>query len=175
MYRFCFLVVVVVVVVVLFCLFLFLGQLITADYNSVSFLAYGFQCSRNLQYLSVLKYWMKPGYNSSRLWYLWLVVTWCTSIQTWVNAVRECEDFPRWPPRSQGTLGVPAEREMSWKVPSERGYPRWILMYPVYSIFKTGSAADVTVKPRVLGRNLRVWLLFSPPKTKPVLENNTSY
>ena len=66
MYRFCFLVVVVVVVVVfvLFCLFLFLGQLITADYNSVSFLAYGFQCSRifsqsirrNLQYLSVLKY-----------------------------------------------------------------------------------------------------------------------
>ena len=52
-------------------------------------------------------------------------------------------------------------------------------MYPVYSIFKTGSAADATVKPRVLGRNLRVWLLFSPPKTKPqvqaVLENNTSY
>lgn len=61
-----------------------------------------FRCSRifsqsirrNLQYLSVLKYWMKPGYNSSRLWYLWLVVTSCTSIQTWVNAVRECEDFP---------------------------------------------------------------------------------
>ena len=92
-----------------------------------------------------------------------------------MNAVGECEDFPRWPPRSQGTLGVPAEREMSSKVPSERGNPRWILMYPVYSIFKTGSAADVTVKPRVLGRNLRVWLLFSPPKTKPVLENNTSY
>ena len=69
---------------------------------------------------------------------------------------------------------------MSWKVPSERSYLRgWILMYPVYSIFKTGSAADVTVKPRVLERNLRVWLLFSPPKTKPqvqaVLENNTSY
>lgn len=92
-----------------------------------------------------------------------------------MNAVRECEDFPRWPPRSQGTLGVPAEREMSWKVPNERSYPRWILMYPVYSIFKTGSAADVTVKPRVLGRNLLVWLLLSPPKTKPVLENNTSY
>ena len=98
-----------------------------------------------------------------------------------MNAVRdgECEDFPRWPPRSQGTLGVPAEGEMSWKVPSEIGYPRWILMYPVYSIFKTGSAADATVKPGVLGRNLRVWLLFSPPKTKPqvqaVLDNNTSY
>ena len=107
---------------------------------------------------------MKPGYNSSRLWYLWLVVTWCTSIQTWVNAVRECEDFPRWPPRSQGTLGVPAEREMSWKVPSETGYLRWMSMYPVYSIFKTGSAADATVKPGVLGRNLRVWLLFSPLK-----------
>ena len=64
---------------------------------------------------------------------------------------------------------------MSWKVPRERGYSRWILMYPDYSIFKTGSAADVTVKPKVLGRNLRVWLLFSPPKTRPVLENNTSY
>lgn len=104
----------------------------------------------------------------------------CTSIQTRLNAVRECEDFPRWPPRSQGTLGVPAEREMSWKVPSERSYLRgWILMYPVYSIFKTGSAADATVKPGVLGRNLRVWLLFLPPKTKPqvqaVLDNNTSY
>ena len=60
-------------------------------------------------------------------------------------------------------------------IPMERGYPRWILMYPVFSIFKTGSVADATVKPRVLGRNLRVWLLFSPPKTKPVLENNTSY
>ena len=63
-----------------------------------------------------------------------------------------------------------AEREMSWKVPRERGYPRRILMYPVYSIFKTGSAADVTVKPRVLGRNLRVWLLFSPPKKKLYLK-----
>ena len=163
-------------------LFVFLGQLITTDYNLVSFLACRFQCRifsqsirRNLQYHSVLKYWMKPRYNSSRLWYLWLVVMWCTSIQTWVNAVRECEDFPRWPPRSQGTRGVPAEREVSRKVPRERGYPRWILMYPVYSIFKTGSAADVTVKPRVFGRNLRAWLLFPPPKTKPVLENNTSY
>ena len=52
-------------------------------------------------------------------------------------------------------------------------------MYPVYSIFKTGSAADATVKPGVLGRNLRVWLLFLPPKTKPqvqaVVDNNTSY
>lgn len=96
-----------------------------------------------------------------------------------MNAIRECEDFPPWPPRSQGTLGVPAEREMSWKVPSETGYLRWMSMYPVYSIFKTGSAADATVKPRVLGRNLRVRLLFSPPKTKPqvqaVLDNNTSY
>ena len=68
---------------------------------------------------------------------------------------------------------------MGWKEPSERGYLRWILMYPVYSIFKTGSAADATVKPGVLGRTLRVWLLFLPPKTKPqvqaVLDNNTSY
>ena len=131
-----------------FSLFLFLGQLTTADYNFVSFFAYGFQCRmfsqskrRNLQYPKILK--------ETRL---------------------QLQPFVRVKTFLYGHL-VPRVlsaflREMSWKVHWERGYPRWILIYPLYSLLKTGGAADVTVKPGVLGRNLQVWLLFSSHKTK---------
>ena len=138
----------------LFCLsflFFFVSFSWAIDYSWLQFclfLAYGFQCRmfsqskrRNLQYPKILK--------ETRL---------------------QLQPFVRVKTFLYGHL-VPRVlsaflREMSWKVHWERGYPRWILIYPVYSLLKTGGAADVTVKPGVLGRNLQVWLLFSSHKTK---------
>lgn len=93
---------------------------------------------------------MKPGYNSNRLWYLWLVVTWCTSIQARVNAVRECEDF------LDGHL-VP--RVLSAFLRSER----WVGKYPGKEVTLDGSwCIETTVSLKqaaqlMLQLNQRCW------------------